>query len=85
MADRVKNVLVTVLGVDAAEDFSLEDIDLLAHQGYQSERSLSTATRDGLRHIHLPEARIDAIMTATGEPLQRSVRAWDRAMSPCGS
>ena len=85
MADRVKNALVAVLGVDAAEDFSLEDIDLLERQGYRSDRSLATATRDGLRHIHLPEARIDAIMTATGESLQRSVRAWDHAMSPCGS
>ena len=67
MADHVKNVLVEVLGVDAAEDFSLDDIELLARQGYHSKRSLSTATRDGLRHLHLPEARIDDIMTATGE------------------
>ena len=60
-------MLVEVLGVDAAADFSLDDIDLLARQGYLSKRSLTTATRDGLRHLPLPEARIDDIMSATGE------------------
>ena len=78
MADRVTNVLIEVLGAEAAADFSPDDIDLLARQGYQSKSSLYTATREGLRH--LPEARIDAIMaarSATGEIL---TIVW-----PCGS
>ena len=67
MAELVKNILVEVLGAAAAADFSLDEIDLLARQGYRNNRSLTTATRDGLRHLPLPEARIDDIMTATGE------------------
>lgn len=67
MADHVKNLLVDVLGVEAAEDFSPDDIELLARQGYHSKRRILTATRDELRRINLPEARIDAILTATGE------------------
>ena len=72
MTDRVtsvKNALIEVLGVEATEDFSCDDINKLAQQGYFSKRSLSKATRDGLRHVGLPEARIDDIMTATGELL----------------
>ena len=71
MADRVRNVLVDVLGMDAAKDFSIEDVDLLARQGYVTSRSLSAATREGLRHSNLPEARIDDIMNATGGFLTR--------------
>ena len=56
-----------VLGMEAAEDFSLNNINLLARQGYLSKRSLSTATREELRHIQLPEACIDNIMLAMGE------------------
>ena len=66
MVDRVKNVLVDVLGVEAAQDFTLGDMELLARQGYLNKRSLSRATRDGLRYFKLPEARIEDIMIATG-------------------
>jgi hypothetical protein len=77
MADRVINVLIEVLGAEAAADFSPDDIDLLAHQGYQSKSSLYTATREGLRH--LPEARIDAIMTARSATGEILTYVW-----PCG-
>ena len=86
MSERVRNALIEILGEDDAADFSPEDVDKLERHGYTNARSLGKATREGLRHIHLIEARINDIVHATGEfptcVLTCQARAWDH-ISPC--
>ena len=65
--EEVRTALIEVLGVEAARDFSPAEVGKLRMNGYKNARSLRKASREGLRFISLPEARIDDIVNARGE------------------